>query len=403
MRAGNGIRCLGHWIALALVVPAITVAQEASRNSSGASRRFPHRPQTGTSASSTVARDGGYSAGSTTGPVDESALPSVLATRFQAPAAEEVIVGDEVPEANSLPPSVNESAVETLWQPTDPATIQAGVGMDGDPDVACWPGLGPNQLSVYGGVQSSKNNSTRGADGSFGFQEGINFGTAARNIVLPSAIGLQVGFQANQANIEGASFTDNQRLQYFVTTGAFYRADQGLQGGLVFDYLWDDWNYDLQVGQVRGELSVAITNRSSFGLWFATSVTDNQVDARVFDQSVTETWESVDYYALFYRTGLLAGGRGEGQLMAGMTQDNDGIIGGKSRMPLINGWALEPEFTYMVPDEARGRGANDHESWNLAINLVWYPASLANGDCFDARRPLFDVANNGSMILQRNP
>ena len=215
-----------------------------------------------------------------------------------------------------------------------------------------------DHLSFYGGVQASKNNSTRGQDGSFGFHEGLNFGTAARNIILPPSVGLQLGFEANQANLEGASFTTDDRKQYFLTAGAFRRSDHGLQGGLVFDYLWDKWNYDLEAGQVRGEMSMAISNRNSYGFWFASSFTENVRDFDCFGQSVDETWETVDYYALFYRTSLFAGGRGEGQLMAGLTEDSDGIIGGKSRMPLINGWALETEFTYLVPDEPRGAGAN---------------------------------------------
>src|SRR5690606_28101549 len=157
----------------------------------------------------------------------------------------------------------------------------------------------------------------------------------------PEAFGWQVGFQALQSNIEGASFTDSDRKQYFLTAGGFRRSHHGWQRGLGFDQLWDDWNYELKAGQLSGELSLAAAPMSSFGVWFASSVTEDDVVARVGQTDVAETWETVDYYALFYRTGLFAGGRGEAQLMAGFTQDSDGLIGGKARMPMINGWAME--------------------------------------------------------------
>ncbi len=61
--------------------------------------------------------------------------------------------------------------------------------------------------------------------------------------------------------------------------------------------------------------------------------------------------------------------------------------------------ALETDFTYLIPKEDLNRF--EREAWNVAINLVRYPGSLACGSCFRYHRPLFDVANNGSMILQR--
>ena len=127
------------------------------------------------------------------------------------------------------------------------------------------PGMSIDHLSLFGGVQGFKNNSNRGADGSFGFHEGVNFGTSARNVVFPPSIGFQLGFQATQTNLDGASFTLQERNQTFLTTGIFRRGDYGLQGGIVFDYLWDDWYYDLNVGQIRGEISMAVSERTSYG------------------------------------------------------------------------------------------------------------------------------------------
>lgn len=264
------------------------------------------------------------------------------------------------------------------------------------------PGLGLDHLSVFAGVHGTKSAANRGQDGSFGFHEGFNIGTPARNIVLPPSVGLQLGFAAAQSNLEGSAFDTNERYQYFLTVGGFRRADYGLQGGLVFDYLWDDWNYELTVGQLRGEISMALSERASYGFSFSAPVEKDTVLARVDGVSTTESWETLDVYAIFFRSRMLGGGRGEGRVYAGLTGESDGIIGADTKMPLINGWALETEFMYLVPDNAGQLASNQNESWNVAFGLAWYPGSLACGDCIRYHRPLMDVANNGSMILRRS-
>ena len=263
------------------------------------------------------------------------------------------------------------------------------------------PGLAVDHLSVFGGVQGVKGNANRGADGSFGFNEGLNIGTHARNIILPSSMGYQVGFRATQMNLEGTSFSANQRNQLFFTAGTFRRGDYGLQGGIAFDHLRDSWYYKVNVSQIRGELGMAINNRADYGFTFASALRDDTAVSSVSGAGVLETWETVDYYAIYVRSNWVADGAGEVKLMAGLTGDSDGILGAQSRLPLHNGWALESEFTYLVSDGGSGFTANELESWNVGINLAWYPGSLACGQCNRYHRPLFDVANNGSMILRR--
>jgi hypothetical protein len=407
MRSGKWLHAGLCGLVLTLTLGAgqwVERAVSAEPTAAALSRRLPYR-RSATAVSVTTARPSAPLASSTPTANRSAAVAGrtrasdvELADYTQEDGTtESIMMGSEVLSS----PVTSGAEFDPVWTPTQGVIEGDGACCEGGP--VCWPGIQLNHLSVFGGLQAVKNNSTRGEDASFGFHEGLNFGTAARNIILPPSMGLQVGFQALQSNIEGASFTNDDRKQYFLTAGAFRRSDHGLQGGLVYDHLWDTWNYELKAGQLRGELSIAISPLSSFGFWFADSVNEDDVTARVSGVDVAETWDTVDYYALFYRTGLFAGGRGEGQMMAGLTEDSDGIIGGKSRMPLINGWALESEFTYMVPDEPRGAGANEHESWNLGISLVWYPGSLSCGECFREHRPMFDVANNGSMILRRTP
>ncbi len=209
----------------------------------------------------------------------------------------------------------------------------------------------------------------------------------------------QIGFRGTQVNFNGAEFTANHRAQFFVTAGFFRRAYWGWQGGLVFDYLHEDWYVGTDLAQLRGEISWAVPNGSSFGFWFNASVNDDRVTLP-FGQNTIETWETHDVYAAFYRVKSNLCRQGQWRVFAGLTADSDGIIGSDFKLPMIGTWSLEPEFTYLIPDESTGAGGHLEESWNVAINLVWYPGRAVNGINHDLL-PMFDVASNGSMIARR--
>ncbi|MDG2383621.1 MAG: hypothetical protein P8N76_18255 [Pirellulaceae bacterium] len=322
---------------------------------------------------------------------------------FVRPASGSVIsTHEEMPYADDELTEYSDGEIVDLGEMVDdggPSCEQCLNSSGWGPEIL--PGLWVDHLSVFGGVHAAKNEGNLGRDASFGFHYGLNFGTAAKNIILPPSVGWQIGFQGANSNLNGSSFSTDERSQAFVTFGLFRRGDYGLQGGIVMDYMRDEWYYDASLAQARGELSMAITPAKSLGFRFATSVTQDTVLAETFGGSELITWGTKDQYKFFYRTRLMAGGRGEAQVFAGFTGDSEGLIGGISRLPLHNGWALETDYTYVIPSESKQHGANEHEAWNVQINLVWYPGSLACGSCFRYHRPMFDVANNGSMIVRR--
>ncbi len=306
--------------------------------------------------------------------------------------------GDVVPEDSSFFVDVPGAYADESCATCGPAGCDSAAGC-----TDCGPGVGADycwidSLSVFGGVHGFKNAANRGQDGSFGFHEGVNWGWPC--LVSP-VLSTQLGFQAVHSNFNGASFSNEDHTQYFVTGGIFKRTQEGLQAGVVYDHLHDSWYFDMDLGQVRGELSWAWPGGSSLGFQFATSVADDSGQSRLLNQvSRTESWETRDWYTAFYRVKSNRFRRGEWRLFAGVNGDSDGLIGSDVKVPMVGGWSLEPSFMYMIPDEPTGGGGNLEESWNLAINLVWYPGSGLHG-VNQWHRPLFDVADNGSMIIGR--
>ena len=236
--------------------------------------------------------------------------------------------------------------------------------------------------------------------GSFGFQEGFNAG-------LPFLCGLtmQAGINATQSNFQGAPFTTDDRTQFFTTLGAFRRVDLGLQAGLVIDYLHDDWDYNVDVAQLRGELGWKMPCGNELGFWFAAGIDRTTTSAQVpffGNNSVTYrtstlTVEPVDIYAFYYRRQFDCGG--EGRVFGGFTDDSRGLLGGNIRLPINPCWQFSTDFLYVVADDQADFRFNN-ESWNVSFNLVWTPFGQGRGGCQNYCRPLLDVANNGSFLTR---
>ena len=253
-------------------------------------------------------------------------------------------------------------------------------------------------LSLHVGVQGFKNGINRGQSGSFGFMQGVNWGSPW--VFAPLGMNTQIGFRGSQSDFHGADFTTEQRGQYFFTAGFYKKNRHGWQGGIVFDYLHDDWYTTIDLTQVRGELSLGSPTGSSLGFAFAQAMSEDETTSVLGGQSIVESWATQDYYTMFWEYQSNQHRYGKLRILGGATGESDAIFGTLMKIPLLDNWSLESEFTYVVPTEGAAQGGTQNESWNVAFNLVWYPAR-SMGRVNYAMSPMFDVAGNGSLIPWR--
>lgn len=262
-------------------------------------------------------------------------------------------------------------------------------------------------FSLFAGVHGFKGPLNLGQDGSFGFNEGFNWGMPL--LFFPqTGLGMQFGAQGVHSNYSGAVFTPDERNQLFLTGGIFRRVDCGLQAGIVIDHLHDEWYYELDITQVRGELSWVFDNCNELGFWFANSTksADSQYvlmsDPRLSnnDQRRTQTGTisvtPTDLYAGFYRRHF-AQCNATGRAYAGFSGNSDVIVGADVNLPLSDCWTLSTGFTYLIPEEGESTTGFADENWNLGINLVWHPCGTARSTSY--YRPLLPVADNGNFML----
>lgn len=249
-------------------------------------------------------------------------------------------------------------------------------------------------FSFLAGVHGFKNSVDQGRNGNFGFQEGINLGTP---LGLFPALGFQVGVETLQSNFYGSQVAAGDtggHDQVFFTTGIFRRAVcGGLQWGVVFDMLHDSYylgSNDLK--QIRAELAFVRPNCREIGFWTAVGTSRD----RVFVDNHWRKLEPTDLFAFFYRRYFCGGG--QGRLWVGFTGSHDALFGGNSTLPLGESWALQGNFTFVLPDNGSSSGGQTEEAWNVGMQLVWYPGRPAACVRGNPYHPLFDVANNGTFV-----
>lgn len=265
------------------------------------------------------------------------------------------------------------------------------------PDYWCFPVCLPRfkDLSFFAGVQGfrgPRDFTNQRSDSNFGFNEGFNLsGRAPFVSLLFPQLSYQLGYRAVQSRIHGTATSADDRSQQFVTAGLFRRAKTGLQYGLVWDLLEDDLDEDVDLHQIRYEVSLKSPLGREIG-FFGTSSSNDAMSNGIL-------WETTDQYAGFFRWTF--GNGYESRLWGGATGDGEGIFGGDFYAPMSSRWALQSGFNYQGTSEPEGLAGVSQESWNVGINMVWHLGKTAKRGCHSPYRPMFSVADNGWMLVDR--
>ncbi|MHB8903354.1 MAG: DUF6666 family protein, partial [Thermoguttaceae bacterium] len=114
-------------------------------------------------------------------------------------------------------------------------------------------------LNYFGGVHGFKGPTDLGRNGNFGFNYGMVWSSPLGD---PWGIGYQTGVSVVSSNFTGDQVTDvfsgSHRDQVFFTSGLFRRpVCEGIQWGVVYDLMRDNYRDNATTGQIRTELALA--------------------------------------------------------------------------------------------------------------------------------------------------
>jgi len=302
--------------------------------------------------------------------------------------------------SKAVPPPVDENG--TLLPQPEMAT-DGGVerqfkpGMEFDNAMSCPGGCPPCMpiLSLSAGVHGFKGPSDQGRTGDFGFQQGVNWSAS----LMGTGIAYQVGLNAVESNFSQdqtpGTLHDGERDQIFLTAGLFHRAVcEGLQWGVVYDYLRDGYLENFGLQQLRTEVSVVAEGGNELGFWGAFGFGSDDFQSGLV--------EATDIYTLFYRKTMESGS--QARLWAGWTPQG-ALVGADMHLPLSVSFAMEGGFNYLIPqgnDDLLTGGDQKHETWSLAVNLVWYMGRNP-GLHHSPVRPLLPVADNSYFLINTRP
>jgi hypothetical protein len=299
-------------------------------------------------------------------------------------------LADPIPHAKVPPPSL------TLQDPQFPADDWSDQG----PHLE----LPATSLAVFAGLDAFKGPVDQGQNGNHGIHEGFNLGIPLSYVCK---IGGQVGLRGTQSNFSGTSLSADERNQLFITTGIFRRRDCGFQWGAAFDWLDERYYLDMNLVQARGELGWVFERGGELGAMITSSSDDDEAELAMPDGDMQSNfWQPTEHFAIYYRRPLA--NCGEIRIWGGGTSDNDGILGGELLAPIADRCAIQVLANYKIPDDGTGTadGAGMHaghvdEAWSLGVSLVWYPGRCASSETRNPFRPMFNVADNASFMVER--
>jgi hypothetical protein len=191
----------------------------------------------------------------------------------------------------------------------------------------------------------------------------------------------------------------SKRTQFFVTTGFFRRpkCNQGFQGGAVLDYLYDDFYVNMNLLQMRAELSY-LHDCHEIGFWGAFHLNNDTSAVDSIAGLTQTTWLANNQYNLFYRHNF---GNGLNYRMwVGLNDYADVLFGGDCTARMSQRWSLQTSTNYLLPTGNNNVSNNVTESFNLSLSMVWYPFAPKCDPCPNRYRPLFGVADNGTMMIR---
>ena len=240
-------------------------------------------------------------------------------------------------------------------------------------------------------------------DSSFGFDLGFNWTLPHRVLGMMWQSGVRYTRSGKQDTdiddvvLFGAD-DEYHRTQFFWTSGLFYRRPGGCWNfGAVYDSLRDETLWKYSVGQIRAELSRAVSCKTDIGFRGAFRLNDEQRTFAAGDRYRTVKVSAQSYYTAFIRHTFVTGA--EGMLSGGVTEDEEALIAGRVEVPVTNHSCIRNSFAYIFPKDKNKRLERD-DSWSASISWVVYLGGSSHGGLANPFKPLFDVADN-TTLLQR--
>ena len=264
--------------------------------------------------------------------------------------------------------------------------------------------LGDSGLSGFNPLPFSLGNS-------FGAVSGFNTGVR----IGDSRIRGQVGASYGVYDIKGRTTTapikdDSLEQQVFMTAGLYKRSDvcggDRISWGTVYDqfigHQWGWANNEVQLGQVRGIMGLALNETNEVGGWGTFHISNDLVSLGFPPAAILTNIRAMNQANSYLRHQWAFGGNS--MLYAGVVDSADVAswqFGTINLAPVNSFTSLYGNFTYVAPGSATGLVGSSEEQWNASVGMVFHLGKKAVSRTVSGNQgiPLLPVANNGSFLI----
>jgi hypothetical protein len=270
------------------------------------------------------------------------------------------------------------------------------------PGPECRPNRLLDNLSLFAGLDGSKGPEDLGVNANFGLRGGVNWGVPLlESIGLGAQVGTAINYSRTAVGVLPLVTGTHDRTQSFTTVGLFQRSNIGLNWGLGYDFLFEDYYKSLHFSQWRGQVGFDVTANDEVGVWGTLRDRGDSASLAGLDLAL----RPMDQANLFWRhvwgngtaTRIWVGmAEGHGRFILKFGQDNPSIhhplvFGADVFVPLTQRLSLYGEANFVTP--------NDSGTVTATFGFAFYPGKTAEDAARSRFAPLLPVANNPTFAV----
>jgi hypothetical protein len=261
-------------------------------------------------------------------------------------------------------------------------------------------------FSILGGLDGAKGPEDLGISENFGARFTVQ---TAFPLIDRWGVGLQIGtglnYHETMTRFLHALTGVHDRTQSFTTLGLFQRSQAGWNWGVAYDFLYESYYVDMNLGQWRGQVGYWYDADNEIGLWGTLRSHGEQL---IVNNTQTLTLEPINQLNLYWRhvwpsdavTRMwigLAEEHGRFVLFgpSAPSVHHPIVFGAEVFIPLSANVAIFGEANFITP--------NDTGTVTAMVGLIYYPAGTVGGVFRNRYAPLLPVANNPTFGVNLRP
>lgn len=250
-------------------------------------------------------------------------------------------------------------------------------------------------LSLFGGLEGSKQPQDFGVNANFGSRWAANWGFP---LLADYGIGAQIGTSINQTDNAVQVFErvgeSSNRTQSYSTIGVFQRLDKW-RWGLGYDFLYESYYDQFFLGQWRGRGGYAVTEVDEFGVWFAISQHHDSGKFLTIPVTLTPLTQGSVYWQHLFSSGartMFWMGVSEGHAQANLAlgdlkkTGDQFVFGAEVDLPLNRYFSIYGQANFISPA--------DSGTVDSYLGIAFYPGGHAYPATRNPFAPLLALANS---------